>query len=91
MDSSYYGLVLYEDERDELLKLCLREDIPISYPDMFSKEYPMTYMWVFSTKGIGGASTIVMHHMSKNRLKIIHGVKELKQFFNTDEWKSYQR
>ena len=86
MDTTYFGLILKEDERDELLSICLTNGIAITYPQMFAKGSLMTYLWCFNPNGIGGASTQVMHHMEKNRIKIIHGTKELKEFLKSDEW-----
>ena len=85
-----YGLVLWEDERDELLKLCNEEGICILFPQLFSKTRKHSLLWSFDINGIGLVGTVIMAHMRAGGIPICHGVKELKKFFETDEWKEHK-
>ena len=85
MEQKIFGLVLNEGENGDLLKLCIKEGIPITYPELF--EGKQQYLWALNIDGIGGAGTHVMRVFSSSGVRIIHGVKELEEFFKTDEWK----
>ena len=85
-----YGLVLREDERDELLELCNEEGICILFPQLFSKTSKHHLLWGFDINGIGLVGTVIMAHMQASGIPICYGVKELKKFFETDEWKEHK-
>ena len=86
-----FGLVLKDGERGKLHELCVKEGIPILFPEMFEEKHPMKYLWAFNIKGIAGASTILMLHFTIDGIRIIHGVKELEEFFSTEEWTKHKK
>ena len=78
--TEHYGLVLNEGETKKLKELCIKYNIPITYPDLFNEDEPFHPMWEFSRDGIGLTGTAVMRCFSEKGIKIIHGVDELEEF-----------
>lgn len=68
-------------EENDLFEVCIKYGIPITYPQLFNKDEPHHYMWVFNKNGIGLIGTIIMLNLSKNKGKIFHGINEVKEFF----------
>ena len=91
MRCELFGLLLGDGEREKLHELCVREGIPITFPELFDKDAPMKYMWSFNINGIGGAGTIVMRHLKADGIPIIHGVKELEEFFSSEIWAEHKK
>lgn len=89
MKQKMFGLVLNEGEGDELLKPCIREGIPITFPELFRGYH--CYLWGFDVHGIGRVDTHLMRSFSSSGVRIIHGVKELEEFFKTDECKECKK
>lgn len=51
MKQKSFGLVLNEGERDDLLRLCIKEGVPITFPELFEGKH--RYLWAFDINGIG--------------------------------------
>ena len=72
---SLVGLVIADNEKDKLLKLCEEYDIPILYPSLF-KDTANYHLWGISGDGVGLLGVEVIRRLPK----IIHGVDELREF-----------
>ena len=77
-----YGLLLNKGERDELYNLCVEFNIPILYPNLFSKDEPHHYLWGFNQDGIALLGTYIMRDLSKKN-RVFHNIKEMKNFLKT--------
>ena len=82
---SHFGLVIGDNEKNELYRICTTYHIPITFPDLFQDDKPH-YMWSFSKDGIGLAGTCILRHYSMDGIKIFHGVKELEAFLVENHW-----
>ena len=78
--TEHYGLVLNEGETKNLKELCIKYNIPITYPDLFNEDEPFHPMWAFSRGGIGLSGTAVMRCFSERGIRIFRGVEELENF-----------
>ena len=76
---SLCGLVLHEGEKGRLYDICVKYNIPITYPDLFS-DNTHYYLWGISKKGIGLVGTIIMNYLSYNNGTIFHTLDELEEY-----------
>lgn len=76
---SLCGLVLHEGEKGRLYDICVKYNIPITYPDLFSDDTHY-YLWGISKKGIGLVGTIIMNYLSYNNGTIFHTLDELEEY-----------
>lgn len=81
--TEHYGLVLNDGETKRLKELCIKYNIPITFPDLFNENEPYHPMWAFSRDGIGLAGTAVMRCFHEKGIKIFHGVNELEKFLKS--------
>ena len=75
---SLVGLVIADNEKDKLLKLCEEYDIPILYPSLF-KDTANYHLWGISGDGVGLLGVEVIRRLPK----IIHGVDELEIYLDS--------
>ena len=66
VEKSLRGLVLHEGEKGRLYDICVKYNIPITYPDLFS-DNTHYYLWGISKKGIGLVGTIIMNYLRQLR------------------------
>ncbi len=76
------GLCLKKGEKRRLYEICIKYNIPITYPQLFLNE-DNYYLWGISSAGIGLISTIIMNHLNKNNGIIFHSLEELEEFLNS--------
>ena len=79
VEKSLCGLVLHEGEKGRLYDICVKYNIPITYPDLFSDDTHY-YLWGISKKGIGLVGTIIMNYLSYNSGTIFHTLDELEEY-----------
>ena len=79
-ENKHYGLILNEGETQKLKELCVRYNIPITYPILFDEDEPFHPMWSIGVSGIGLIGTAVMRGYSLKGTRVFHGVKELEEF-----------
>lgn len=79
VEKSLCGLVLHEGEKGRLYDICVKYNIPITYPDLFS-DNTHYYLWGISKKGIGLVGTIIMNYLSYNNGTIFHTLDELEEY-----------
>ena len=79
VEKSLCGLVLHEGEKGRLYDICVKYNIPITYPDLFSDDTHY-YLWGISKKGIGLVGTIIMNYLSYNNGTIFHTLDELEEY-----------
>lgn len=78
------GLVLNEGEKSKLYNICIKYEIPITYPSLFTddKHY---YLWGISRNGIGLVGTVVMNGLKANNGRIIESLDELEDYLKGDQ------
>lgn len=79
VEKSLCGLVLHEGEKGRLYDICVKYNIPITYPDLFS-DNTHYYLWGISKKGIGLVGTIIMNYLSYSNGTIFHTLYELEEY-----------
>lgn len=72
------GLLIDDNEKEELHRICLKYNIPILYEEPF-RDGKSHYLWAFNDDGIGLTGTYIMQRLNK----IIHGTKELVEYLET--------
>ena len=71
------GLVINDNEKDKLRKLCTRHNIPLLYKDLFDDDNSY-HLWAFNEGGIALAGTIIL-----SKLKIVlHGTTQMELFLS---------
>lgn len=75
---SLCGLVLHEKEKGRLYDICVKYNIPITYPGLFSDDTHY-YLWGIRKTGIGLIETIIMNHLEENNGTIFHSLDELEE------------
>lgn len=81
MENKIFGLIIsHKSEVRELKELCIRRNIPLTYPNLFSKKEKLHHLWMVSSSGVGLVGTCIMFHFKKDGIKICHGVAELEQY-----------
>ena len=73
------GLVLHEGEKGRLYYICVKYNIPITYPDLFSDDTHY-YLWGIRKSGIALVSTVIMHYLNENNGKIFNSLDELEEY-----------
>lgn len=79
VEKSLCGLVLHEGEKGRLYDICVKYNIQITYPDLFSDDTHY-YLWGISKKGIVLVGTIIMNYLSYNNGTIFHTLDELEEY-----------
>jgi len=76
---SLCGLCLKKGEKRKLYEICIKYNIPITYPDLFEddKHY---YLWGISSTGIGLIGTVIMNYLELNNGTIFHSLEELEEY-----------
>ena len=59
------GLFLKKGEKEKLYELCIRYDIPISYPKLLNDDNHY-YLWGIRKTGVGLIGTIIMNYLNDN-------------------------
>lgn len=73
------GLVLEENEKSELYKLCKQYKIQVPYKSLFQDDVNY-HLWGFSKKGIGLVGTLLI----RNLKTVLHGVDEFKTYLEKE-------
>ena len=73
------GLVLHEGEKGRLYDICVKYNIPITYPDLFSDDTHY-YLWGIRKTGIGLIGTIIINYLEENNGTIFNSLKELEEY-----------
>lgn len=76
---SLCGLCLKKGEKRRLYDICVKYNIPIIYPDLFSDDIHY-YLWGISETGIGLVGTVIMNYLSHNNGTIFHTLDELEEY-----------
>ena len=83
MENKICGLIIsHKSEVRKLKELCIRHNIPPTYPNLFTKKEKCHHLWVVSPSGVGLAGTCIMFHFKKDGIKICHGVDELEYYLS---------
>ena len=72
------GLYLEKGEKGRLYEICIKYNIPITYPSLFSDDTHY-YLWGISKKGIGLIGTIIMNYLEDNGT-IFQSLDELEEY-----------
>ena len=78
------GLFLKKGEKEKLYELCIRYDIPISYPKLLNDDNHY-YLWGIRKTGVGLIGTIIMNYLNDNGGTIFHSLVELKIYLEKEE------
>lgn len=73
------GLVLTEGEKSKLYDICIKYNIPITYPSLFADDTHYN-LWGISKNGIGLVGTIVMNGLKANNGIIFESLDELEEY-----------
>lgn len=77
-DKLYVVVISNIKERNLLYKLCVENNISITYPELF-KQRKIHRLWGISKSGVGLVGTVIARHTPKDQL--LHSEKELVTFF----------
>lgn len=81
MENIICGLIIsHKSEVGRLMELCVRHNIPLTYPNLFTKKEKLHHLWMISFSGVGLIGTCIMFHFKNDGFKICHGVAELEQY-----------
>lgn len=75
------GLFLKVGEKHKLYNICIKYNIVITYPNLFSDDTHY-YLWGISENGIGLISTIIMNYLEINNGIIFQSLNELEEYLN---------
>lgn len=73
------GLFLKKGEKERLKEICIKYNIPITYPSLFDNDSHY-YFWGIRKTGIGLISTIIMNHLNDNNGTIFNSLYELEDY-----------
>lgn len=76
-----WGLYLKKGEKKRLYDICIKYNIPIIYPNLFTDDTHY-YLWGIKKTGIGLIGTIVMNFLEDNNGIIFHSLNELEEHLN---------
>lgn len=76
---SLCGLCLKKGEKSKLYEICIKYNIPIIYPELFSDDTHY-YLWGIRKTGIGLMGTIIMNYLEENNGTIFHSLYELEEY-----------
>lgn len=72
----YVVVISTREERDQLKALCIKHNIPLTYPELFEEEN-IQPLWGINSDGIGLVGTAVARFTPKNQ--IIYSLDKLEQ------------
>lgn len=70
----YIVIISSKKERDELKDLCIKSNIPLTYPNLFN-EKRVHSLWGINKNGIGLVGTVIARHTPKDH--IVYSTNEL--------------
>lgn len=73
------GLYLKKGKKEELYNICIKYNIPITYPNLFT-DNTHYYLWGISSDGIGLISTIIMNYLTENKEKAFQSLDALEEY-----------
>lgn len=73
------GLIINKNEKAELLRVCIDNNIYINYTESFTDGLEH-YLWVITKSGIGLVGPIIMRNLKETNHLIIHGVNEFENY-----------
>lgn len=73
------GLFLKNGEKNRLHQICIKYEIPIKYPNLFSDDTHYS-LWGISENGIGLIGTIIMNYLQENNGTIFNSLDELEEY-----------
>ena len=76
---SLCGLYLEEGEKRKLYEICIKYNIPITYPTLFLDDTHY-YLWGVRETGIGLIGTIIMNYLEANNGTIFQSLDELEEY-----------
>ena len=76
---SLCGLYLEEGEKKKLYEICIKYNIPITYPALFLDDTHY-YLWGVRKTGIGLIGTIIMNYLEANNGTIFQSLDELEEY-----------
>ena len=74
-----WGLFLKEGEKSKLYDICIKYNIPITYPNLFTDDSHY-FLWGINKNGIGLIGTIIMNYLSNNNGKIFNTLYEFEEY-----------
>lgn len=76
MENQIIGLVIKDNEKQELRKICLKYGLPILYEEApFEDDLPH-YLWAFNEDGIALIGTYIIQRLPL----VLHGLKEFEDY-----------
>jgi len=76
----YVVVISTREERDQLKALCIKHNIPLTYPELFEEEN-IQHLWGINNDGIGLVGTVIARYTPKDH--IIHSLEELEEKINS--------
>lgn len=76
---SLCALCLKKGEKSKLYEICIKYNIPIIYPELFSDDTHYC-LWGIRKTGIGLMGTIIMNYLQENNGTIFHSLYELEEY-----------
>lgn len=70
----YVVVISTREERDQLKALCIKHNIPLTYPELFEEEN-IQPLWGINSDGVGLVGTVIARYTSKNQ--IFHSIDDL--------------
>lgn len=74
----YVVVISTREERDQLKALCIKYNIPLTYPGLFEEEN-IQHLWGINNDGIGLVGTVIASNAPKDH--IIRSIEELNKIF----------
>lgn len=78
----FYGVVIHsKKERKFLKEFCIKNNIPITYPNLF-RSIRLNHLWIISKKGVGLGGTLIFRNLSSEQ--IIKDINDLDRILITN-------
>lgn len=72
----YVVVISTREERDQLKALCIKHNIPLTYPELFEEEN-IQPLWGINNDGVGLVGTVIVRHTPKEN--IFHSIIDLEK------------
>lgn len=72
----YVVVISAREERDQLKTLCIKHNIPLTYPELFEEEN-IQPLWGINNDGVGLAGTVIARYTPKEH--VFHSITDLEK------------
>ncbi len=80
-----WGLFLKKGEKRRLYEICIKYNIPISYPRLFEDDTHY-YFWGIRKRGVGLISIVIMNYLNDNNGTVFHSIEELEDYLEKENY-----